>query len=175
MKGPEPASAPLASSEIPFTSTDVKRPGFKCPCLASGAGFVSYGDLSERRRGALAWVTKLWADANGTYADRRIIPPGYKVQVPQLARAHLWGRQNGGSGTVAANLVTFQHVPANTPQMRDEENKIRVALQAGKTVCGFSVPVYGSGRVIPKKINLMAVDSDGNVVTHAAIINPAGQ
>jgi hypothetical protein len=122
----------------------------------------------------MAWITAKWAQGRGTFANRNIMPPGYRAQNPQLARGHLWGRQNGGSGDEPRNLVTLLHVPTNTPKMRDQETAVRTASESGKTICGAVIPIYLPGRNVPAAIAMFVVDSDGNQVVRKIIANPPG-
>jgi hypothetical protein len=73
------------------------------------------------------------------------------------------------------NIVALLHRGPNNSKMIREEYKIRAALDAGKTVCGVSIPIYLPNKPVPAWIYLFAVDSDGNVLTTSPIIpNPPG-
>jgi hypothetical protein len=72
--------------------------------------------------------------------------PWYLDQLParNRARAHLLGRQLGGSGDLPANLVALYQTRANTPVMRDYESAVADAVRAGETVRYRVRPRYPS-------------------------------
>jgi DNA-entry nuclease len=84
-------------------------------------------------------------DQLGSAADPDIRPPGLD-QLPSRnrARAHLLGRQLGGTGDLPANLVALYQTRANTPVMRDYETAVAEAVRAGETIRYRVRPIYPS-------------------------------
>ena len=116
-------------------------------------GKVDYGRVDPRtgqRSGITATITPAMVraaadDRLGSEPDQSIRPPGYD-QLPSRnrSRGHLLGRQLGGSGDVAANLVALYQKRANSPVMRDYETEVADAVQAGQTVTYKVKPIYAS-------------------------------
>jgi hypothetical protein len=135
-------------------------------------GGVDYGRVDPatgQRSGIRATVTPAMVAAAarhqlGSAADPDIHPPGWE-QLParNRARGHLLGRQLGGSGEVAANLVALYQTRANTPVMRDYETEVAEAVQAGETVRYAVRPLYPSGgfRGAPSAIRITARGDHG--------------
>jgi DNA-entry nuclease len=71
----------------------------------------------------------------GSAADPSIRPSGLE-QLParNRARAHLLGRQLGGTGELPANLVALYQTRANTPVMRDYETTVAEAVRTGEII-----------------------------------------
>jgi DNA/RNA non-specific endonuclease len=116
-------------------------------------GSVDYGRVdpdSGQRSGVRATITPAMVaaaerDQLGSAADQDIRPPGYdRLPARNRARGHLLGRQLGGSGAVAANLVALYQTRANSPVMRDYETLVAEAVQAGETVRYTVRPRYPS-------------------------------
>jgi len=116
-------------------------------------GTVDYGHVNPvtgQRSGISATITPSMVaaadrDALGSAADSSIRPPGFdQLPARNRARGHLLGRQLGGSGDLAANLVALYQTRANSPVMRDYENAVAEAVQAGETVRYAVRPLYPS-------------------------------
>jgi hypothetical protein len=116
-------------------------------------GSVDYGRVDPdtgQRSGVRATITPAMIaaaerDQLGSPADQDIRPPGYdRLPARNRARGHLLGRQLGGSGAVAANLVALYQTRANSPVMRDYETAVAEAVQAGETVRYTVRPLYAS-------------------------------
>jgi hypothetical protein len=116
-------------------------------------GSVDYGRVdpdSGQRSGVRATITPAMVaaaerDQLGSTADQDIRPPGYdRLPARNRARGHLLGRQLGGSGAVAANLVALYQTRVNSPVMRDYETAVAEAVQAGETVRYTVRPLYPS-------------------------------
>lgn len=76
------------------------------------------------------------------------------------ARAHPLGRQLGGSGTDARNLVTLYQNPANSPIMSAIEGHIRRVVEAGNVVDYRATPIYRGSELIPLRIRVHASTHD---------------
>jgi DNA/RNA non-specific endonuclease len=106
-------------------------------------GVVQYGHVNRatgQRSGVRATITPAMVaaaarDELGSAADPDIRPPGLD-HLPRRnrARAHLLGRQLGGTGDLPANLVALYQTRANTPVMRDYESAVAGAARAGETI-----------------------------------------
>jgi hypothetical protein len=116
-------------------------------------GTVDYGRVNPatgQRSGIRATITPAMVaaaaeDELGSAADPSIRPPGYdRLPARNRARGHLLGRQLGGSGDLAANLVALYQTRANSPVMRDYETAVAEAVEAGETVRYAVRPVYPS-------------------------------
>jgi hypothetical protein len=84
-------------------------------------------------------------DELGSAADPSVRPPGLdQLPARNRARAHLLGRQLGGTGDLPANLVALYQTRANTPVMRDYETMVAEAVRAGQTVRYTVRPIYPS-------------------------------
>jgi DNA/RNA non-specific endonuclease len=125
-------------------------------------GEVDYGKVNRhgQRSGIQAIVTKAMI-GTGTEPDDKIIPPGYGGAKDNHAKGHLLGRQLGGSGDEAANLVTLRHQGCNTPYMRNFENQIRRAVEGGQNVAVRVTPIYEGTNPVPVGITMEA-KGDGN-------------
>ena len=123
------------------------------PAIARLGGVVQYGQvdpITGQRSGVRATITPAMVaaaarDELGSAADPGIRPPGLD-QLPERnrARAHLLGRQLGGSGDLPANLVALYQTRANTPVMRDYETAVAEAVRAGEVVRYSVRPRYPS-------------------------------
>lgn len=89
------------------------------------------------------------------------------------ARGHLLGRQLGGSGDDARNLITIQQRPANTPVMSAVEGRIRKALEQGQVVDVNIVPIYHGPSRIPAGITIKA-EASGGLFENLTVLNPPG-
>jgi len=129
--------------------------------VAFTTGRINYQAIDSlgRPTGASATITREML-GTGTRASQSIIPPGY-VTDSDFARGHLIGRQLGGSGTDARNLVTIFQNPANTPVMSGFEGQVRAAVQSGQTVNYSVVPVYQGVNAIPRGITIIGNGSGG--------------
>jgi hypothetical protein len=116
-------------------------------------GAVHYGHIDPatgQRSGVRATITPAMVaaaarDALGSAADPDIRPPGLdQLPARNRARAHLLGRQLGGTGDLAANLVALYQTRANTPVMRDYETAVAEAARAGQVIRYTVRPRYPS-------------------------------
>jgi hypothetical protein len=135
-------------------------------------GRVDYGHVDPatgQRSGISATITPAMVaaaahDQLGSAADPDIRPPGLD-QLPERnrARAHLLGRQLGGTGELPANLVALYQTRANTPVMRDYETTVAEAAQAGETIRYRVRPIYPSpnDRGAPSAIRMTASGDRG--------------
>jgi DNA/RNA non-specific endonuclease len=106
-------------------------------------GAVEYGHIARatgQRSGVSATITPAMVaaaarDELGSAADPDIRPPGLdQLPARNRARAHLLGRQLGGTGDLPANLVALYQTRANTPVMRDYESVVAEAAWAGEVI-----------------------------------------
>src|SRR5215207_11443136 len=123
------------------------------PAITRLGGIVQYGQVNPitgQRSGVRATITPAMVaaaarDELGSAADPDIRPPGLdQLPARNRARAHLLGRQLGGSGDLPANLVALYQTRANTPVMRDYETAVAQAVRAGQTVRYTVRPRYPS-------------------------------
>jgi hypothetical protein len=130
-----------------------ERPADNRAAIRRLGGSVDYGRVDPdtgQRSGVRATITPAMVaaaerDQLGSTADQDIRPPGYeRLPARNRARGHLLGRQLGGSGAVAANLVALYQTRANSPVMRDYESAVAEAVQAGETVRYTVRPLYPS-------------------------------
>jgi hypothetical protein len=121
--------------------------------IARLGGAVQYGQVNPitgQRSGVRATITPAMVaaaarDELGSAADPDIRPPGLdELPARNRARAHLLGRQLGGSGDLPANLVALYQTRANTPVMRDYETAVAEAVRAGEVVRYSVRPRYRS-------------------------------
>jgi DNA/RNA non-specific endonuclease len=114
-------------------------------------GVINYGHIDRdngQRSGITATITPGMVKAAerddlGSEPRSSIRPPGFDM-LPQRnrARGHLLGRQLGGSGDIASNLVALYQRAANSPVMRDYETLVADAVEAGETVEYEVRPIY---------------------------------
>ena len=116
-------------------------------------GAVEYGHVDRatgQRSGVSATITPAMVaaaarDQLGSAADPDIRPPGLdQLPARNRARAHLLGRQLGGTGDLPANLVALYQTRANTPVMRDYETAVAGAARAGEVIRYAVHPRYPS-------------------------------
>ena len=103
-------------------------------------------------------------DQLGSAADPDIRLPGLdQLPARNRARAHLLGRQFGGTGELPANLVALYQTRVNTPVMRDYESAVAEAVRAGQTVSYNVRPIYPnpSYRGAPSAIRISAIGDRG--------------
>src|SRR5215204_4085410 len=83
---------------------------------------------TSRRSGSLSLllVVVLVAGIGYLLIQRGVLPARNR------ARAHLLGRQLGGTGELPANLVALYQTRANTPVMRDYETTVAEAAHTGE-------------------------------------------
>jgi DNA/RNA non-specific endonuclease len=135
-------------------------------------GVINYGHVDRatgQRSGITATITAEMIkaaerDALGSEPRSSIRPPGFdKLPQRNRARGHLLGRQLGGSGDVASNLVALYQRAANSPVMRDYETLVANAAEAGETVEYEVRPIYDgkSDRGAPKSIRIIASGDRG--------------
>lgn len=146
--------------------------GDNSAAIARLGGKVNYGQVDPatgQRRGVSATITPAMVaaasrDELGSAADPDIRPPGLdQLPARNRARAHLLGRQLGGSGDLPANLVALYQTRANTPVMRDYESAVAEAVRAGETVRYRVRPRYPSPRFegAPSAIRITAAGDHG--------------
>ncbi len=135
-------------------------------------GSVDYGMVDRatgQRSGITATITPRMVaaaarDQVGSEPDESIRPPGFE-ELPSRnrSRGHLLGRQLGGSGEVASNLVALYQSRANSPVMRDYETMVADAVRGGETVRYQVRPLYASpsDRGAPRAVRLRAVGDHG--------------
>ncbi len=135
-------------------------------------GTVDYGRVDPRtgqRSGITATITPAMIaaaerDELGSEAEESIRPPGF-TELPSRnrARGHLLGRQLGGSGQIAGNLVAMYQSRANSPVMRDYETMVADAAQAGETIRYEVRPLYTSptARGAPRAVRIRATGNRG--------------
>jgi DNA/RNA non-specific endonuclease len=140
--------------------------------VARLGGKVDYGHVDPstgQRSGVRATITPAMVaaaahDELGSAADPSIRPPGLdQLPARNRARAHLLGRQLGGTGELPANLVALYQTRANTPVMRDYETTVAEAVRAGETVRYNVRPIYPSPsyRGAPSAIRITASGDRG--------------
>src|SRR5215204_307269 len=135
-------------------------------------GTVQYGQVNPatgQRSGISATITPAMVaaaarDELGSAADPDIRPPGLdQLPARNRARAHLLGRQLGGTGELPANLVALYQTRANTPVMRDYETTVAEAAHTGETIRYQVRPRYPSPdfKEAPTAIRIIAVGDRG--------------
>jgi hypothetical protein len=140
--------------------------------IARLGGTVQYGHVDPatgQRSGIRATITPAMVaaaarDELGSAADPDIRPPGFdQLPARNRARAHLLGRQLGGTGELPANLVALYQTRANTPVMRDYETTVAEAARAGETIRYQVRPRYPSPdfKVAPSAIRIIAAGDRG--------------
>jgi hypothetical protein len=132
---------------------EADRPADNSAAIGRLGGAVDYGHIDPatgQRSGVSATITPAMVaaaahDQLGSAADPDIRPPGLD-QLPSRnrARAHLLGRQLGGTVDLPANLVALYQTRANTPVMRDYETAVAEAVRAGETIRYRVRPIYPS-------------------------------
>ncbi len=153
---PASARGPLARLGVVPGRTAARAP---LPPARPGTAMGALDTLG-RPTGAAATITRQTL-GTGTRASSRIRPPGFQGGPANQARGHLIGRQLGGSGTDARNLVTLFQRPANSPVMRGFEGQVRTAVEAGQTVRYTATPIYRGAEAIPRAVTLSARGSRG--------------
>ena len=146
---------PLARLGVLRGGLRVPRP--PVPPVRPGTALGALDDLG-RPTGAAANITRRTL---GTGSRATGTPPGFAGKAAGHARGHLIGRQLGGSGSDARNVVTLFQRPANSPVMRGFENRVRAAVEAGETVRYTVVPIYRGTEAIPRAVTLTARGSRG--------------
>lgn len=130
-------------------------------------------DALGRPTGATA-VLRNGQLGGGTAAASRIRPPGFVSGLPPHChnRGHLIGRQLGGSGRDARNLVTLTN-GSNSPAMRNQENRIRNYLrQNPRCSVRYTVtPIYEGDNPMPVGVTMHAISSNGQPVAFLSIPN----
>lgn len=120
---------------------------------AAVQGSITYGPVvaaTGQRSSARAVITPaMIADAKarriGSTAAPSIRPPGWNdTDHTNRARGHLIGRQFGGSGHDARNLITMVQNPANSPVMSGFEDLVAETVAAGEIVTYEVTPFYRS-------------------------------
>jgi DNA/RNA non-specific endonuclease len=151
---------------------EADRPADNSAAIARLGGKVDYGHIDPatgQRSGVRATITPAMVaaaahDQLGSAADPGIRPPGLdQLPARNRARAHLLGRQLGGTGDLPANLVALYQTRANTPVMRDYETTVAEAVRAGETIRYTVRPIYPSpgSRGAPSAIRITASGNHG--------------
>jgi hypothetical protein len=151
---------------------EANRPADNRAAIARLGGTVDYGHIDPatgQRSGIRATITPAMVaaaahDQLGSAADPDIRPPGLdQLPARNRARAHLLGRQLGGTGDLPANLVALYQTRANTPVMRDYESVVAEAARAGETVRYTVRPRYPSATFegAPSTIRITASGDHG--------------
>ena len=124
-------------------SPEIDGGGNNSAAIGRLGGAVQYGHVDPatgQRSGVSATITPAMVaaaarDELGSAADPSIRPPGLdQLPARNRARAHLLGRQLGGTGDLPANLVALYQSRANTPVMRDYESAVAEAARAGEVI-----------------------------------------
>jgi DNA-entry nuclease len=156
------SAGPRGSDDLAGNTRAIKQLG----------GSVDYGTVDRatgQRSGITATITPRMVaaaarDQVGSEPDESIRPPGFD-QLPSRnrSRGHLLGRQLGGSGEVASNLVALYQSRANSPVMRDYETMVADAVRDGQTIRYQVRPLYASpsDRGAPRAVRLQAVGDHG--------------
>jgi DNA/RNA non-specific endonuclease len=151
---------------------EADRPADNSAAIARLGGTVQYGHVDPatgQRSGIRATITPAMVaaaarDELGSAADPDIRPPGFdQLPARNRARAHLLGRQLGGTGELPANLVALYQTRANTPVMRDYETTVAEAARAGETIRYQVRPRYPSPdfKGAPNAIRIIAAGDRG--------------
>jgi hypothetical protein len=168
-RGVLPSPSPPASTRRPPSG---ERPADNRAAIRRLGGSVDYGRVNPatgQRSGIRATITPAMVAAAGredlgSPADPGIRPPGYdRLPARNRSRGHLLGRQLGGSGAVAANLVAMYQTRANSPVMRDYETFVAEAVRAGETVRYAVRPIYPTSTAdgAPSAIRITATGDRG--------------
>lgn len=101
--------------------------------------------------------------------------PGWEDSIPRgwakgLERGHLLARQLGGSGADRRNLVPL-YPAANDPGMRDEEDKIVAAINAGNTVYYAVFANYSGNNKLPDSVTMEAFTASGAPIVNMPVPN----
>jgi hypothetical protein len=153
-------------------SPEADRPADNSAAIGRLGGTVDYGHIDPatgQRSGISATITPAMVaaaahDQLGSAADPDIRPPGLdQLPARNRARAHLLGRQLGGTGDLPANLVALYQTRANAPVMRDYETAVAEAAHAGETIRYTVRPIYPSPsyRGAPSAIRITASGDRG--------------
>jgi hypothetical protein len=153
-------------------SPEADTPADNRAAIGRLGGKVDYGHIDPatgQRSGVSATITPAMVaaaahDQLGSAADPDIRPPGLdQLPARNRARAHLLGRQLGGTGDLPANLVALYQTRANTPVMRDYETMVAEAVRAGETIRYKVRPIYPSPSYqgAPSAIRITAIGNRG--------------
>lgn len=128
---------------------------------AHAAAHIDYGRVNDagQAQGILAIITRDSLDT-GTKAGA-FDPPGFRHGRMNHSRGHLLARMLGGSGSDPRNLVMLYQQNTNSPVMRDFEQQVYNAVQAGETVSYQVTPIYSDGVAYPTHVALQAKGSQG--------------
>lgn len=120
-------------------------------------GWIHYGDLDDYNRPTAAnALIKPEMIGTGSSALQEIKPPGFisGLDPHNHSRGHLIGKQLGGSGEEAKNLVTLYQNPVNTPYMTKYENMVRKAADNGETIRYRVTPIYEGDIGMPTAVQM---------------------
>ncbi|MDF3300084.1 RHS repeat-associated core domain-containing protein [Streptomyces tropicalis] len=124
-------------------------------------GRVHYGPLGPGNRATGIRAT-LEPDMMGGKTRPRVNVPGYQ-RGGAWNKGHLLGAQLGGSNRDPRNFVAM-HAYANSPVMRQVENDVRAAVDAGETITYHVTPIYRTNHpsdVVPVGVTLEAHGNRG--------------
>lgn len=160
--------APKEQQQTSFTKEELKN---------QQKPWIKYHGLDHlgRPTGADALLKKELI-GTGTGANQKIRPPGFVSGLEPYfhSRGHLIGRQLGGSGDDARNLVTLYQTPVNTPYMTKYENMVRQAVDNGETVRYRVTPIYNGNELMCSEIKIEAQSLSSHPKLHfTAVIKNA--
>ncbi|WP_370265416.1 DNRLRE domain-containing protein [Streptomyces sp. V4I8] len=179
---PEPKPTPRG----PAPKDDTRTGG---DCSSGSGGWVKHGDLDakngNRSTGVTACLTESYLDTHeGSDTNVKVVaPPGYQwarrtafhFGLPaktNINACHLLGQQLSGSGTQLENLATCAR-GANDWQtgsqqgannMKNYENQVRAAVDAGQAVYYQVTPTYSGRRTVSTgfRISAYGTNPDGS-------------
>lgn len=130
--------------------------------LATAPSRIDYGALNHlgQAQGIEATITREMLNTGGR-ADRDIRPPGFVRGGLNHSRGHLLANMLGGSGTDPRNFVMLYQDDTNSPVMRDFEQNVYDAVDAGEVVNYKVTPIYENGQPQPTAVVLRAEGSEG--------------
>ncbi|MFC8244081.1 DNA/RNA non-specific endonuclease [Streptomyces chartreusis] len=181
-----PKAEPKPTPRGPAPKDDTRTGG---DCSSGSGGWVKHGDLDakngNRSTGATACLTESYLDTHeGSDTNVKVVaPPGYQwarrtafhFGLPaktNINACHLLGQQLSGSGTQLENLATCAR-GANDWQtgsqqgdnnMKNYENQVRAAVDAGQAVYYQVTPTYSGRRTVPTgfRISAYGTNPDGS-------------
>ena len=148
-----PPARPDGSIDSVATTRWIRENGLDQP-LELGAA-LRYGALDQLGRPTGIHATLRPGELAGGF-DADYQPHGYGGKPANHAMGHLLGNQLGGSGGDPRNIAVLYHIGANTPGMRDIENRVRKAVDAGDTVSYEVTPIYAGDGALPVGVLIKA-------------------
>ncbi|MGW5472148.1 golvesin C-terminal-like domain-containing protein [Streptomyces chartreusis] len=181
-----PKPDPKPTPRGPAPKDDTRTGG---DCSSGSGGWVKHGDLDakngNRSTGVTACLTESYLDTHeGSDTNVKVVaPPGYQwarrtafhFGLParsNINACHLLGQQLSGSGTQLENLATCAR-GANDWQtgsqqgsnnMKNYENQVRAAVDAGQAVYYQVTPTYSGRRTVATgfRISAYGTNPDGS-------------